>query len=173
MPNHVINEVILHGTKLKDVQKHLLDHEGRLSFAVLLPLPLNYWSGSVGQKHEKAFPGTHLNAATTMWGTKWDAYGGTTIQETESGVVIQFQSAWNHPRGWVCALFNTVQCAITASWLSEGGAAAQIEHYKWDCPTMLGQPTWDFETLNDGCAEHRRLHKLLWGVEEFTDVDEE
>lgn len=167
MPNHVINEIILHGAKLEDVKPHLFNKDGRLSFEVLLPLPRNLWAGSVGVEHEKAFPGTHLNAAREVWGTKWDAYGDPTAEETEAGVVIQFQSAWSHPRGWVCALFNTLMCDMTASWLSEGGWAGHVEKYvvkdKW------GEIRWIDEEIADGSPEHRRLHKLLWGVEEFAE----
>lgn len=169
MPNHVINEVILHNKKLADVQKYLLDQEGNLSFATLLPLPLNYWAGDVGLNHEEAFPGTHLKAARTLWGSKWDAYGNPTVKEDDIGIIIQFQSAWSHPRGWVCALFNTLKCPVTASWLSEGGVAAHIERYEWTSEQFLGGPKWEDEKLVDGCPEHRRLHKLLWGVEEFSE----
>lgn len=167
MPNHVINEIILHGVKLEDASKHLFDENGRLTFEVLLPLPLHFWAGSVGIEHEKAFPGTHLEAGRGIWGTKWDAYGDPTAEDTEAGVMIRFQSAWNHPRGWVCALFNTFRCDMTASWLSEGGWAAHVERYvakdKW------GEIRWIDEEIADGSPEHRRLHKLLWGVEEFVE----
>ena len=171
MPNHVINEVVLHGVKLEDVRKHILNDEGRVSFEVLLPLPLNFWPGSVGTQHEKAFPGTHLDAARQVWGTKWDAYGEPTAVDTEVGVVIQFQSAWGHPRGWVCALFNTLHIAITASWLSEGGGAGHIERYEWDGKKGFCGPSWEDEEIPDGSPEHRRLHKLLWGVEAFEDEE--
>lgn len=167
MPNHVINEIILHDIKLADTRQHLLNIEGRLSFEVLLPLPLNFWRGSVGVEHEKAFPGTHLDEARKVWGTKWDAYGEPSVIENDAGTVIQFQSAWNHPRGWVCALFNTLKCNMTASWLSEGGAAAHVERYKWDGGGFLGGPSWEDEEIADFSPEHRRLHKLLWGVEVF------
>lgn len=167
MPNHVINEIILHDQKLEDVRKHLFNAKGRLSFEVLLPLPLNFWAGSVGREHEEAFPGTHLDAARGTWGSKWDAYGDPEAEETEAGVMIRFQSAWNHPRGWVCALFNTLMCDITASWLSEGGAPAHVEKYV--AKNRWGDIDWTDEELDDGSPEHRRLHKLLWGVEEFSE----
>lgn len=168
MPNHVINEIIIHGAKLEAVREHLFDKDGRLSFGVLLPLPINFWAGSVGSEHEKAFPGNHLAAARATWGTKWDAYGNLTADETDSGVVIRFESAWNHPRGWVCALFNTLMCDMTASWISEGGAA-RIE--KYIAADKHGEMRWTEEKIEDGSPEHRRLHKLLWGVEEFAPED--
>ncbi|MNU30396.1 hypothetical protein D3C71_188810 [compost metagenome] len=172
MPNHVINEILLHGVKLEDCRQHLLNGEGRVSFAVLLPLPLNFWAGSVGVQHEKAFPGTHLDAATEMWGTKWNAYGDPTAEDTDAGTLIRFQSAWSHPRGWTCALFNTLKCEISVSWLSEGSSDGVSEKYVWDAKGSFG-PSWEHEKIADGSDEHRRLHKLLWGVEEFTDEDDE
>lgn len=171
MPNHVINEITLHGVKLEDCKQYIFDKAGNVSFAVLLPLPLNYWPGSVGADHEKAFPGTHLDAAREVWGTKWDAYGDPVAEDSESGVVIRFKSAWNHPRGWTCALFNTLNCDITVNWLDEGQTNAHSEIYtsrdKW------GDMRWEEGVILAGSDEHRRLHKLLWGVEEFPPEENE
>lgn len=169
MPNHVINEITLHGVKLEDVRQHLLNTDGRLSFGVLLPLPLNFWAGSVGKDHEEAFPGTHLDAASQTWGTKWDAYGDPKVEETEGGVFITFQSAWSHPRGWTCALFNTVKCQITAKWLSEGFSSGWVEKYSVE--DRHGDVSWLKEEIKEGTDEHRRLHKRLWGVEELPPED--
>jgi hypothetical protein len=178
MPNHVINEVLLRNVKLADCSQYLLDEEGDVSFAVLLPLPLNFWPGGVGIQHEKAFPGTHLDAARITWGTKWDAYGGPTSEDTEEGVVIRFQSAWNHPRGWTCALFNTLKCDIEVKWLSEGGAKGHSESYAWNRRNLktgeaISNATWSQSDIEEGTEEHRYLHKLLWGVEEFPEENED
>ena len=170
MPNHVINEVVLHGVSLDDCRKHILNADGKLDFGVLLPLPLHFWRGHVSTKHEKAFAGTQLDAARAIWGTKWGPYGGPTVESVGDDVVIQFQSAWSHPRSWVCALFNTLDCGITASWLSEGGYAGHVETYKPARDDFTG-PEWDDVELAESSTEHRRLHKLLWGVEEFEGDD--
>ena len=166
MPNHVINEIVLHGVTLEAASPKILNAKGEVDFGVLLPLPLNFWPGSAGSQHEKAFPGTHLDAATKQWGTKWGAYGDPTAVERDGDTVITFQTAWSHPRGWTCALFNTFNCAITASWLSEGGWAGHIETYAVDTG-LIGGPEWTDREIEDGSPEHRRLHKLLWGVEAF------
>lgn len=165
MPNHVINEIVLHGVSLEQAAPHILDGEGKVSFAVLLPLPINFWAGSSGTQHEEAFPGTHLAAARSTWGTKWDAYGERKAVEVDGSTVITFKSAWNHPRGWTCALFNTFHCEITAKWLSEGGSDGAAEYYKPDAGVMGDD--WRTEEIAEGTDEHRRLHKLLWGVEQF------
>jgi hypothetical protein len=170
MPNHVINEVLLHGIKLADCRQHLIDGDGKVSFAVILPLPLNFWAGSVGSQHEEAFPGTHLDAARDLWGTKWNAYGDPTAEDTPEGTLIRFKTAWNTPRGWICALFNTLKCEISVKWLSEGGGDGMLEHFVWDAKGYFG-PSWKHERIVEGSEEHRRLHFLLWGVEEFGDEE--
>lgn len=169
MPNHVINEITLHDVKLADVRQYLFTGEGRLSFEVLLPLPLNFWAGNVSLVHEESFPGTHLDAARTTWGTKWDAYGDPRAEDAEGGTVIRFQSAWNHPRGWTCALFNTLKSNITTSWLSEGAISAYVERYTINEHGLID---WQREEIAPATDEHRRLHKLLWGVEEFPEEEE-
>lgn len=172
MPNHVINEITLHDVSLVQASPLIFNGNGEISFSVLLPLPINFWSGSVGSLHEKAFPGTHLDAARREWGTKWDAYGNPTAIERDGSTIITFQTAWGNPRGWVCALFNTLNCRITAKWLDEGALNGVEEVY---CPadgdSILG-PSWDSAAIPEGSPEHRRLHKMLWGVEEFADEEE-
>jgi hypothetical protein len=170
MPNHVINEVTLHGVSLARAAPLVLDRDGNLSFAVLLPLPLNFWASSSSRMHEEAFPGTWLDAARQTWGTKWDAYGSPVAEEIEGSAALTFKSAWNHPRGWTCALFNSLRCEITAKWLSEGGSPATVETYRPDAGPMGDE--WRSENIPEGSSEHGRLHKLLWGVEEFGEADE-
>lgn len=167
MPNHVINHVLLHGQTREGCDRYLIGREGVLSFEVLLPLPLNEWPGSVGPQHEKAFPGNHLDSGRRLWGTKWDAYGSPTIEDTQDGVLLKFQSAWSHPRGWVCAIFNTLRCPITAKWMSEGSDAAHVETYVWE--GRWGQE-WTQGALDE--AGHREMHIALWGCAP-EDIDNE
>lgn len=177
MPNHVINEIVLHGIPLSEAGPRVLNSEGYIDFSILLPLPLNFWPGSVSQDHEKAFPGTHLDEAREVWGTKWNAYGHDqggkyrSVAERDGCTVLTFQSAWNHPRGWTCALFNTFKCKITASWLSEGGFLGHVEKYDYDALVSFTARAWEGTDLRAGSDEQRRLHKLLWGVEEFEDEE--
>ena len=167
MPNHVYNEVRLHGVSLADVDRKLCRRDGVLSFAVLLPLPVNYWPGCVSSAHEAAFPGTQLQAARDTWGTKWDCYGDPSVEQDELDVVIKFQSAWTPPRGWIVALFNILKCQITSLWISEGQEAANREDYTFSGPD---NPTWNCRTIQPGSSEHRRLHERLWGVPSFDDA---
>ena len=177
MPNHVINEVTLHGIPLDLAAPKILNKDGDIDFTVLVPLPLYFWPGSVSILHEKAFPGTHLDAARDIWGTKWNAYGldeggkYQSVLEKDGCTVLTFQTAWAAPRGWIVALFNTFECDITSKWLSEGGWAAHVEKYDHAALAELGGEAWKDTTLEDGSPEQKHLHKLLWGVEEFEDEE--
>lgn len=172
MPNHVINEIVLHGVSLDRCRDKIVNPEGRLDFSILVPLPINFWAGSVGKEHEESFPGSHLDAARAQWGTKWNAYGldDDSVAERDGSTVLTFQTAWSHPRGWTVAIFNTFRCDITASWLSEGGWAGRVESYRINHGIMGDD--WQVTTVEEGSDEYRRLHKLLWGVEEFEDEAE-
>ncbi|MFA7413295.1 MAG: hypothetical protein WC048_02310 [Rhizobium sp.] len=170
MPDHVINEVLLHDVKLNECTRFLIDRDGCLSFDVLVPLPLNLWAGDFNNEHRKAFPGIRGDAAREIWGTEWDAYGSKTVEDTVAGTRIRFQTAWDHPRGWLCALFNTLKCDITASWLCEGARIGHVENYK--AQGAWGTPTWESAELADDRAEYLHLSELLYGEQVPDDADE-
>ncbi|MDP2047606.1 MAG: hypothetical protein Q8K33_01750 [Cypionkella sp.] len=172
MPNHVFNEVRLHGVNLDTVKPLIMDKTGQISFAVLVPLPINFWPGSVGSQHEKAFPGTHLDAATKSWGTKWNCYGDPDAVQDGDDTLITFKTAWAPPRGWIVALFNTLECKITSKWLDEGRIDAFSETYVMENKRFCG-PSWETEVIHEKSDEHRRLHKCLWGVEAHEDEESE
>lgn len=159
MPDNVMNEVLLHNVKLRDCAKHLFNQKGALSFEVLVPLPIYFWRGGCGSKLREVFVGDAMDAACAMWGTKWDAYGVPFTGDVPDGTLLQFQTAWNPPRGWLCALFNTLGCDITSSWLSESERFVHVETYKqtsvWDTPT------WDEAVLGQDSAEYLHLYALL------------
>lgn len=173
MPNHVFNEIRLHGINLDQVKPLIVDKKDRISFAALVPLPINFWPGNVGSKHEKAFPGTHLDAATKSWGTKWDCYGTPSAIQDGKDTLITFKTAWAPPRGWIVAMFNTLECKITSKWLDEGRADAFCETYVMEDDKFHGGPSWETEVIIEKTNEHRRLHKCLWGVESHEDEDGE
>lgn len=178
MPNHVLNEVRLHGVPLEACRALIAGEDRAIDFSVLVPLPINYWAGSVGRHHEEAFPGTHLEAARTEWGTKWNAYGldegrrYVSVSEADGDTILTFQTAWAPPRGWIVALFNTLKCDITSKWLDEGRVNAYAETYRFAGLSDFKVEGWKTEEIAEGSTEHRRLHHLLWGVEKFEDEDE-
>ncbi|SIR21605.1 hypothetical protein SAMN05880582_10823 [Rhizobium sp. RU20A] len=171
MPAHVINEVLLHDIKLSDCAQYLFDKNGALSFEVLVPLPINLWRGGCGRRLLEVFVGNTLDAARDMWGTKWNACGNPFAGEVPGGTVLRFKTAWNPPRGWICALFNTLACDITSHWLCEGERFVHVETYKqvgaWD------EPTWEESILGPDSAEYLSLYGLLFnGLPPFFDEED-
>lgn len=167
MPNHVVNEIILHGIKLDAARPSILNAEGYIDFSILLPLPLNFWPGGVSIEEEKHFPGNHLDAATKTWSTKWNAYGQDSehyerIVERAGSAVLTFQTAWNTPRGWICAVFQTLKCDISSAWMSEGGSGG-LETYCWAALEKPFERPWKLEKISDEHPEYRRLYALLYG----------
>lgn len=172
MPNHVINEVIFREvTELHvlTMLSKMVRADNTVDFGIMLPLPLSSWPGSVGSIHKKRFPSTHLDDASAIWGTKWNAYGQDGGAATRDGdsLILRFQTAWSPPMGWLAAVLNTFRCRFEHNWLSEGsehGFSAVFDHSKLD--SWKGE-AWDEKPAAP--AMQRHLHKLLWGVEEFAE----
>lgn len=172
MPNHAVTEIVFSNVTAAQ-SAEILAVVGRparpIDFSVLLPPPINFWSGSVGRKHEDSFPGTQMDWSTENWGTKWNAYGISdgyqSIIQTDTTLTLTFQTAWSRPIGWLCALFNSTSQPFNYSSLSEGGAPAVVGSFRTE--GKFGDPEWE-ETEADELTG-RRLHKLLWGVESFGD----
>lgn len=171
MPNHILNEVEI-PLAPQAIMPLVCGDNGEIDFATLLPLPIHFWPGSVGSRHEATFPGTHLAAATATWGTKWNAYGLDSgryrpiVAET-ARVILTFQTAWRPPMGWIMALWNTLKTDLTVRWLDEGRDAAVVDAFSYRILASddgFGEP-WVRAEADD--ATTRRLHKLLWGVEAF------
>lgn len=167
MPNHIVNEIRLHGVHHAEVRAIASSDERVVDFEKLLPLPLNYWPGSVSILHEKAFPGTHLDAATKTWGTKWNAYAlsDDSLRQDGEDTVLTFETAWAPPRGWVVAVFSTLKCDITHHWQDEGSEDVHRESYIFTGDDSMFFPKWEAEVVDQGSDDHRRLYKLQWGVE--------
>jgi hypothetical protein len=165
MPNHVINVVAFKGVDAATQEKILAlacNEKGDLDFEVLLPVPLNYWRGQVGSKEKESFGGNALEWCSMNWGTKWGPYGEPQIVRTENTLTLTFRTAWNTPRGWLCALFNKSRVPFHWSWLAEGGWPAQTETF-----SMGGTfgDRWTHVDADESTAKN--LHVLLWGSESF------
>jgi hypothetical protein len=161
MPNHVLNEVTLHGVPIEKSAKVVGTEGSPVDFEALVPMPVNFWPGSVSSKHEEYFPGTHLGAARRMWGTKWNAYGEPEVFELDGSTVLRFQTAWSPPRGWICALFNTFKCEITAIAKDEGSEHATIDRYIWDDKRNMGGPSWSTERATQDVTD--RMEAMFFG----------
>lgn len=175
MPNHVINEVIFRGVDAS-MQSRVLTmvrNAGlKIDFGILVPVPHNIWLGSVGMHHEKAFgkENTALDWCRRNWGTKWNAYGEHEIDQTDDTLTLRFRTAWGPPYGWLVAAFNFMRLDFDHNWYSEGGEMACA---KWNFKALEsddhGADPWIESEPDEPMKRH--LHKLLWGVEEFTDED--
>jgi hypothetical protein len=171
MPNNVINEVVFQrpASEHTAILAKVCNAEGKVDFEVLVPMPAQIWRGSVGRIHTDAFGAQNigLDWARLNWGTKWNAYGHKPVEADADSLTIRFQTAWAPPYPWLVALFNT--CGeFRHNWLDEGrsdsftGLFSVREHYG---------DSWQAEQTDE--VLHRHLHKLLWGVEEFTDEGDE
>ncbi len=173
MPTHVINEIIfrrLTDEQIADILARTLDADGHVDFAILLPIPLNCWMGSVSVADEKAFKNTALDWCTANWGTKWGAYGVHNGAESVDGVVtIRFDTAWRPPYGWLAALLNISHLSFQHNWLSEGEQFGHVGHFVYQSGSVMRDVDWTEETASPEI--HKHLHVLRWGVESF-DKDE-
>lgn len=167
MPNHIVNEIRLHGVDAERVRAIASGPERVIDFEKLLPLPLNFWPSSVSMDHEQAFPGTHLDAATQTWGTKWNAYAlsDDSLRQVGDDTILTFETAWAPPRGWVVAVFSKLKCDITHHWQDEGSDDVHREIYTFTGDGSISFPKWVSEVVDQGSDDHRRLYKLQWGVE--------
>lgn len=176
MPNHVINELIFRGVDSSRQHTILMllcgnaTDEANVDFEVLVPQPKNIWQFSVGERHEKAFKQTGLDWSTQNWGTKWNAYSHKPTERTDDNLTLRFETAWRPPYGWLGAIFNTLRCDFDHNWLSEGGGRGVMGAFRWppNEDDLRHEPWVEREATE---AEHRHLHKLLWGVEEFEDAE--
>ena len=173
MPNNVINEVVFRGVgevEQTNLLKKIVNAEGLIDFEVLLPLPLNIWWGSVGAQHEKAFHETSLNWCRENWGTKWNAYGPRKVERADDTLTLLFETAWSPPYGWLVAVFNHFKVSFHHNWLDEGAIRGRCGRFDWPPDGDLSvHEAWREADADD--AEHRRLHKLMWGVEVFAEED--
>lgn len=170
MPNHVTNEVIFSplGPDEQDAILALVVRDGQIDFEVLVPAPLNIWMGSVGDKHSKTFPDTHLDWARRNWGTKWNAYRASIERDVDS-VTLRFDTAWAPPYGWLVALFNSTKRGFQHNWLSEGDNQGHTGLWDWSKLEAFGGEAWA-ETLCDAEMQ-KHLHMLRLGVESFPEED--
>lgn len=127
MPNHVMNEVKIKGTRQEQVNmlKHITNDNGYIDFNILLPMPLNCWQGNIGTTERKITPYNWFDWCSTNWSTKWNAYGQDNewchkITLTDNELVLKFQTAWNSPIGWLVALLNIIEKDIELNSCDEG-----------------------------------------------------
>ena len=70
------------------------------------------------------------------------------------------------PYGWLLALWHIGELPFDYTWLDEGRGSATTGRFT---AYFRSQPWVEQEATE---VEYRRMHKLLWGVEEFTGEDD-
>lgn len=95
MPNHVTTII----NAPKPVIDALVNDEGHVDFARLIPEPANLEQGGCTGTHA---PGVicWYSWNTRNWGVKWNAYSTERISDTE----VKFDTAWSHPEPIIKAL---------------------------------------------------------------------
>lgn len=176
MPNHVITEIRfsdVSAEKRAEIIGLCSGPEGEIDFETLLPPPLNVWKGSAGTRHEKAFGKQNiaLEWSRANWGTKWNAYGlggvdgaYQSVVEGDGTLTLTFKTAWSTPYGWILALWHAAGVPLSYSFLDEGASSAKTGRFTAYGDDMINDPWREDDATPE---EHRRMHKLLWGVEEF------
>lgn len=171
MPNHVINEIIFdrpaseHGAILAAA----CNNGGKVDFEVLIPIPAQIWRGNAGSKDIAAFGEQNCGIywARANWGTKWNAYSVMPVEAGHAALTLRFQTAWSPPYPWLVALFNTCG-GFRHNWLDEGQSNSFTGKFQ-----ASGERGESWEELEADEALHRHLHKLLWGVEQFDETENE
>ncbi len=172
MPNHVVNEIIFRDIteqQRDEILANVLNSEGRIDFAILVPIPLNCWMLSCGERHEKAFKTMALDWCRDNWGTKWNAYSQKEADRIDGGLHLIFETAWRPPYGWLCAVFNRFKLSFDHNWMSEGDCVGMSGRFdaRFIEDDLRGGEPWIEKTADP--EMQRYLHKLHWGVESFED----
>jgi hypothetical protein len=84
-----------------------------------------------------------------------------------SKVVMQFQTAWNTPRGWLCAIFNALKLSFTVEHFSEGESVGWVEVFDYS-KMESGFGAWT--KRNATPEENDELGNLLWGEESWAEI---
>ena len=76
-------------------------------------------------------------------------------------LTLRFDTAWSAPRGWLCAVFNTIKAGFEYNYLSEGETRGHAGFFNWARLDDMGGEAWGERDADD--ALNRHLHVLLWG----------
>lgn len=158
MPNHVLNEVVIHYADEAEraaIVAVVAPDVSRIDFNLLLPRPLNIWWGDVSAKHRQAFREPALDWCAANWGTKWNAYAPMSIHAGSGKLTLYFTTAWAPPLRWILALFNWFSTPIDYAYLDEGMSKACSGSFVM---TESNGPEWTEADADD--ETDRRLKSL-------------
>ena len=147
MPNHVTNTVeiyVWHDSEtgmIEDIVEFLNNNEeGReFDFEQLIPPPDHpaYRAEGLSREDREANPETNwYDWNIHNWGTKWNSYCVSILEQDEHTVKYQFDTAWAAPepviarlRGMIKAKFPDIEgfeTYVAGSWLEEGYQSAGV-----------------------------------------------
>lgn len=99
MPNNIYNIVTFDCSheRAKEILDAVRDDDygpGSIDFNKLIPMPEDVYTGPLGEKEQKLYPGEKnwYGWSIENWGTKWPAYGSDTLPKIEDALV--FKTAW-------------------------------------------------------------------------------
>jgi len=149
MPNHITNTVeihVWHSDDKETVDKVLKllrneDSEGEvIDFGCIIPQPDNLFTGNLGSKEREqcAIEGrpNWYDWQIDAWGTKWNAYSQSLLDQDDGTLRIQFDTAWAAPLPVIEALRDLIEekfpedegyeTWVVGSWLEEGYQSAGV-----------------------------------------------
>lgn len=163
MPNHVLNEVVIHfgdEAERDAIIAAVVGEEEQVDFRLLLPLPLNIWWGDVSAAHREAFREPALDWCAANWSTKWNAYRQEPMVENVGTLTFRFTTAWSPPLRWILALFNRFSAPVDYYYFDEGRDRARMGCFTMTAPSG---PEWQEADADD--ETDARLKALKQGGE--------
>lgn len=126
MPNWVMNSVSVKGTK-KQIKKFKETHfEGKeFNFETIIPMPKTIFRGDLSIEEVKKFGKENCwyDWSIKNWGTKWNACNCEIVDENDTELLFNFDTAWAFPEPVMkklCAMYPSM--IFDASALEESDA---------------------------------------------------
>ena len=127
MPNHVTHKVIFYSANAEEIFAAICVY-GCIDFDKLVPRPPHVYNGDISQEDEKDFPCNGLSWQRENWGTKWNAYDGSTMVEGDKAIMT-FDTAWSIPYPVMAAFCNRFNIPFEHRYFDEGSNFWGIEQW--------------------------------------------
>ena len=121
MPNWVDNYL----TVKKEDLKYILNEKNEVDFEILIPMPEELRNTTApcdeNEELEKKYGASNwYDWSIHNWGCKWNACGGTDIEEVgDDKVRLSFETPWGTPDGWLSKLAKIIDFHL--AWYEEQG----------------------------------------------------
>jgi hypothetical protein len=149
MPNHITNTLeirVWHNEDKETIKKvrEFIRPEGSecfyIDFAAIVPPPENMFTDDLSKEDrercaEQGIPNWY-DWQRKHWGTKWNAYNEDLRDESDSTLVLRFDTAWSPPEPVIAALRAKLEemfpeedgyeVYVAGSWVEEGYQSAGV-----------------------------------------------